>query len=122
VDVTITNNHVDMMEDPPGSGIRGSAGVIVQATQAAPTNLCANIQTNSSHWRPITVGPGGGIKAEQAGSAMFRLERGSQALDTPVATVLELNNSDGPYGPSTATVLGTPMVVENGACQLPSTP
>ena len=60
VDVTITNNHVDMSEYPSGSGVRGTSGIVVRSTQTA-ANVCANILSNSSHWFPLTVGPGGGI-------------------------------------------------------------
>ena len=121
VDVTITNNHVDMSEYPPGSGVRGTSGIVVRSTQTA-ANVCANILSNSSHWFPLTVGPGGGILAEQASGGMFRLEQGSESLGTAAATVLNTNNATGPYGPSTTDVLGALTVIANGSCQLPATP
>jgi hypothetical protein len=65
------------------------------------------------------VSTGGGILAEQLGSATFQLERGSQSLATPAATVLALNN----VAPETPTAVnGTVTVVENGSCLLPSAP
>ena len=118
VDVTVVDNHVDMDADP-ATGLRGSHGIVVGATQPA-ASVCANVITNSAHWYPITVGEGGGILAEQAAGGTFRLERGSEGLGTSPAVVLNTNNAAGPYGPSTTSVVGALTVVENGSCQLPT--
>ncbi len=117
IDLTFTNNHVDMDESAPGSGIRGPIGAHIQVTAG---NLCANIQSNTSHWLPTVLIPqGGGIRAEQGSSGAFRLERGSQPLETAASTVLAANN---PAPPSTLMVtesIGTIAVVDVGTCRVP---
>jgi hypothetical protein len=124
VDLTITGNHHDMMELSAGPPpVNGPLGLVVRNTQAAGANMCANVGPNTFHWIPITNGTGGGISVEQAAGATFRLERGSQSLATPAATVLAANN--GPYGSlpgSTTSLSGSVLVVDNGTCALPGAP
>jgi hypothetical protein len=103
--------------------VNGPLGLVVRNTQAAGANMCANVGPNTFHWIPITNGTGGGISVEQAAGATFRLERGSQSLATPAATVLAANN--GPYGSlpgSTTSLSGSVLVVDNGTCALPGAP
>lgn len=122
VDVTMSNLHIDMNDpnSPPGlPGLRGPFGIDVAATQGT---ICGNLLGNLSHWYPTTVGAGGGIRAQQSGVGVFQLERGSEPLASPAATVLSVNNSTHPVGASLTTLLGTVAVVENGSCVLPSAP
>ena len=90
----------------------------MSSSQSA-ANVCANVLGNTSHWYPVTSEVGGGLLAEQSSGATFRLERGSETLLTPAATVFSTNNSNGAYGPSGTSVVGTLSVVENGVCQVP---
>ena len=121
VDVTISSNHVDLNdENSPGApGARNPLGIELAATQGA---MCGRVAGNLSHWYPTSVGVGGGIQALQSGAAVFELERGSEALATPAATVLQLNNATHTAGASQTAVVGSLVVVENGSCLLPSAP
>lgn len=121
VDVTVTNLHVDMNDpaSPAAPGLRGPFGIDFAATQGT---ICGNVTGNLSHWYPTPVGAGGGIRAQQSGVGVFQLERGSEPLASPAGTVLSVNNSTHPVGPSLTTLLGTVAVVENGSCALPSAP
>ena len=124
VDLTVTGNHHDMMRVNGGDETaHGALGLVVRSTQAASANVCANIGPNTIHWVPITDGTAGGISVEQGGGSTFRLERGTQSLATPAASVLAANN--GPYSSlpgSTTALSGSVLVVENGTCALPGAP
>ena len=117
VDLTITGNHVDMIES---GGLRGPDGIVISARRGT---LCGNVLGNLSHWyEPNSPTPidssGGGINLLQAGNGAFALERGSAPIGTPAATVLQTNNPT-----LTATALsGAVTIVENGSCLLPSIP
>lgn len=119
VDLTIAENHVDMHEVPPGSGIHGPVGVSVLATEGA---LCANILNTVSHWYPLVEPQGGGIRLEQASNGTVSLERGSEPLATPAGMVLSANNPAPPSTTMVTEVLGAVTVVENGTCLVPTVP
>ncbi|MEZ5416175.1 MAG: putative Ig domain-containing protein [Vicinamibacterales bacterium] len=124
VDLTVAGNHHDMkVVNSGGPTAHGPLGLVVRNTQAAAANMCANIGPNTFHWQPIPDGTAGGISVEQGGGSTFRLERGTQSLATPAATVLAANN--GPYSSlpgSTTALSGSVLVVENGTCALPGAP
>ncbi|MCC7181484.1 MAG: VCBS repeat-containing protein [Acidobacteria bacterium] len=119
VDLTIANNHVDMTESAPGSGIRGPVGVAVEATHGS---VCGNITANTSHWYPLVEPQGGGIRVEQADSGTLVLERGTALGTADAATVLAANNPAPVFTTMVTEVFGTVAVVENNTCQLPSAP
>lgn len=110
-DVTIVNNHIDMLDT-----VNGLVGLLVNVSQPG-INLCANVSSNTSHFYPVT-GAGGGVRVEQS-SGVFRLERGLEPLGTPAGTVIVTNNANGPAGASQAAAAGTITIVENGTCQVP---
>ena len=122
VDLTLTNNHVDLL-DPAGPH-----SVTIEATQSG-ANLCANIGMaplghsgfvgNLFHVLP-TAGVGGPVRIGQENGATFRLERGVSAISATPLEVLEANDS--PDGPTLYDIVGTPTVVETGVCLLPTTP
>jgi hypothetical protein len=120
VDVTISGNHLDMRESSSGSNIRGPIGMSILGSQG---DVCANILDNISHWYPTGFNPmGGGIRLEQSGAAVSRLEQGSQSLAAPAGTVLSANNP-APLGTlMTTEAVGTIAVVPNGSCRLPDAP
>lgn len=111
LDVTITNNHVDVQDAAPRS-------IRVEATQPG-ASVCANIQANIAHHYAHQSVPGGVISVEKSGGAAFELERGiSTSEDPPV--VLEENNA---VDVDTDTeMIGMLTLVANGTCQLPSQP
>jgi hypothetical protein len=118
IDATISTNHVDMND------LTATLGMVIGATQGgASTDLCANIITNNSHHYPN--GPaGGGVLAQQAGGATFRLELGNADVGDPPATVLQRNQllSQAPLVQTETQVTGTLSVVANGSCLLPTAP
>jgi hypothetical protein len=110
IDLTMSNNHVDM------SDLGAPLGMNISATQGgAATSLCANILDSLSHHQPGDHS-NAALLVQQANGATFRLERGRAALTDPPATVLDVNGR----GDTTIQVLGTLSIVENGTCQLPA--
>ena len=63
-------------------------------------------------------GVGAPFRVTQSNGGMFRLERGTEPLASPVLTVLKNNND-----PNTDFVVaGSFNIVETGSCLLPSAP
>ena len=113
VDATVTGNHLDMTDN-----VNGPIGLRLMSTGAG-ASLCGNVYSNTSHWYPTSVGAGGGIEILQSAAASFSLERGVEPLATAPGTVLLSNNASGPSGPSTASAIGSFLIVENGTCAAP---
>jgi hypothetical protein len=110
VDVTLLDNHIDMQDDSV------LFGMFLQAVGG--TNMCANVARNRSHYEPDNAPTGGGgILAQQAGGAIFRLERVDEPQSSPPAVVLAQANLL-----STTLVDGALTVVDSGDCQVPLPP
>ena len=106
-----------MRETSPGSGIRGTLGMVIAATGGS---LCTSFATNISHLYPVNVTPqAGGIRLVQSGDGTLSLDRGSQPVGTSAAAVLAANNP-APLGSVMVTeTVGQISVTENSICLLP---
>jgi len=110
VSVTIIDNHVDMYENPEGSGIQGPWGIDVNATRG---DLCAHVANNISHgYRPYTSA--GGIQVRQSAPASFTLAPGVEAPGSAALTVLQNNN---PFPDMSYSAIGT--ITTSGTCLVP---
>jgi hypothetical protein len=119
LDLTLTNNHVDLETAGPRS-------VRIESTQPGAT-LCARVGIgpaghlpylgNLFHWLP-TLGNGGPSRFGQGNGATFRLERGVETVSATPLAVLQANDSAAGLQPLYE-IAGTLTVVENGTCQAP---
>lgn len=110
LDLTLLNNHVDVITVAPGA-----TSVTVEATQPG-ASFCGNFLNNIFHHPPPTLGAG--FFVTQSGGATFSIERGAALLNDPPATVLQVNNT----GTNEIVVSGTIGVLQNSSCLLPSAP